>query len=141
MDIDNWKRRIFYVISYEFFAIIFSSFILAFFTNSTAAYSTPVAIIISFAATSWNFIYNTAFEYWESRQKIKGRSLLRRSIQAVGYEAGLICFIIPVYMWWYKVGIFEALSMEIFILLFFFAYSFSFGLMFDRLFGLPNSAK
>lgn len=141
MILKTWKRRICYVALYEFFAIIFSSLILAYFTNSQPIDSTPIAISISIIATTWNYIYNTVFEYWESFQKIKGRSLLRRSAQAVGYELGLICFIIPIYMWWYNINFIDALRMEAGILVFFLIYSFSFSWSFDRIFGLPDSAS
>ncbi len=141
MALKAWQRRICYVGLYEFFAVVFSSFILAFFTDSKPIDSIPIAICISVIATTWNFIYNSIFEFWESSQRIKGRSLIRRAVQAIGYEVGLICFIIPIYMWWYHVGFISALKMEAAILLFFLVYSFSFSWSFDRLFGLPSSAK
>ncbi|MFG0496532.1 PACE efflux transporter [Pseudomonas sp. YQ_13] len=141
MALKPWQRRVFYVSFYECFAIAFSSFILAYLAGGKPIESTPVAICISVIATTWNFVYNTAFEYWESRQLIKARSLLRRATQAIGFEVGLICFIIPVYMWWYQIGFYNAIRMEIAILVFFLVYSFSFSWLFDRLFGLPVSAR
>ncbi|MDH4866286.1 PACE efflux transporter, partial [Alcaligenes nematophilus] len=80
------------------------------------------------------------FEHWESRQAVKGRSLLRRSVHAISFEAGLVIAIVPLYMWWYQVGLLEALRMEVAILVFFLIYSFIFSWTFDRVFGLPASA-
>ncbi|WP_394064557.1 PACE efflux transporter [Alcaligenes sp. WGS1538] len=140
MTLQGWKRRVLYVGLFEFFAIIFSSFLLAYFVGGTTSDSVPIAIAISAIAIAWNYVFNTVFEYWESRQAVKGRSVLRRSVHAIGFEAGLILFIVPMYMWWYQVGLLEALQMEVAILVFFLVYSFSFSWSFDRVFGLPSSA-
>ncbi|MGE8547743.1 MAG: PACE efflux transporter [Alcaligenes sp.] len=140
MTLQGWKRRVLYVGLFEFFAIIFSSFLLAYFVGGATSDSVPIAIAISAVAIAWNYVFNTVFEYWESRQAVKGRSVLRRSVHAIGFEAGLILFIVPMYMWWYQVGLLEALQMEVAILVFFLVYSFSFSWSFDRVFGLPSSA-
>lgn len=140
MTLQGWKRRVLYVGLFEFFAIIFSSFLLAYFVGGVTSDSVPIAIAISAIAIAWNYVFNTVFEYWESRQAVKGRSVLRRSVHAIGFEAGLILFIVPMYMWWYQVGLLEALQMEVAILVFFLVYSFSFSWSFDRVFGLPSSA-
>ncbi|EJC61602.1 PACE efflux transporter [Alcaligenes ammonioxydans] len=140
MTLQGWKRRVFYVGLFEFFAIVFSSFLLAYFAGGKASESAPIAVAISVIAIVWNYVFNTAFEHWEARQTVKGRSLLRRSVHAISFEAGLVVFIVPLYMWWYQVGLLEALRMEVAILVFFLIYSFIFSWTFDRVFGLPASA-
>lgn len=140
MTLQGWKRRVVYVGVFEIFAIIFSSFLLAFFAGGTASDSAPIAVAISVIAITWNYVFNTIFEYWESRQSVKGRSLLRRSVHSISFEAGLVIAIVPLYMWWYQVGLLEALRMEVAILVFFLFYSFIFSWSFDRVFGLPASA-
>lgn len=140
MTLQGWKRRVLYVGLFEFFAIVFSSFLLAYFAGGATSDSVPIAVAISAVAIAWNYAFNTVFEYWESRQKVKGRSLLRRSVHAISFETGLVLFIVPMYMWWYQVGFVVALQMEVAILIFFLFYSFCFSWSFDRVFGLPSSA-
>src|SRR5690606_36499303 len=93
--------------------------------------SLPVAAASSLAAVIWNFIYNTVFETWEQRNNIRTRSVLLRAVHTIGFEGGLVVILIPLFMWWYSVGVLAALSMEIALLVFFLVYTFLFTWLFD----------
>ena len=80
------------------------------------------------------------FERWESRQAVRGRSLRRRVAHAIGFEGGLAAILVPVFAWWLGIGVWQALMMDIGLLLYFLAYTFFFNWGFDRVFGLPASA-
>ena len=135
------KRRIVYVTVFEIIAIISSTLVLMLLSNSSAAESLPIAIIVSLAAVIWNFIYNTAFENWERRQQVTQRTLLVRSAHAIGFEGGLVLICLPLYMIWYDVGFIKAFMMEAVLLLFFLIYTFVFTLGFDKVFTLPHHYK
>ncbi|WP_201569917.1 PACE efflux transporter [Psychrobacter nivimaris] len=135
------KRRIVYVIVFEIVAIISSTFVLMKLSNSDASESLPVAMMVSLAAIIWNFIYNTAFEAWERRRRIVRRTLWIRSIHAFGFEGGLVLICLPLYMIWYDVGLVKAFMMEVALLLFFLVYTFTFTLIFDKIFTLPHHSK
>ncbi|WP_262881117.1 MULTISPECIES: PACE efflux transporter [unclassified Psychrobacter] len=135
------KRRIFYVTVFEIIAIISSTLVLMLLSNSSAAESLPVAVMVSLAAVIWNFIYNTAFENWERRKQVPQRTLLVRSAHAIGFEGGLVLICLPVYMIWYDVGFIKAFMMEAVLLLFFLVYTFFFTLGFDKIFTLPHHYK
>ncbi|PNK61667.1 hypothetical protein A6J60_012860 [Psychrobacter sp. FDAARGOS_221] len=132
------KRRLVYVIVFEVVAIILSTYILMWINGGETMESLPVAVMVSLAAVIWNFIYNTAFEAWERRRQNQERTLLVRSIHAVGFEGGLILVCLPLYMIWYDVGVYEAFMTIIGLLLFFLAYTFVFTLIFDKIFPLSN---
>lgn len=131
------KRRIVYVSAFEFLAIILSTLFLMALSGSDAKGSLPVAIVVSVAAVIWNYLYNTAFEHWEYKNRIKARSFWIRCVHALGFEAGLILICLPIYMLWYQVGIWKAFTMEVVLLAFFLFYTFIFTLLFDKLFTLP----
>ncbi|MFT0773121.1 PACE efflux transporter [Psychrobacter aquimaris] len=135
------KRRIVYVIVFEIVAIISSTFVLMKLSNSDASESLPVAMMVSLAAIIWNFIYNTAFEAWERRKRIVRRTLWIRSAHAFGFEGGLVLICLPLYMIWYDVGLVKAFMMEVALLLFFLVYTFTFTLIFDKIFTLPHHSK
>lgn len=135
------KRRLVYVTVFEIIAIISSTYVLMKLSGSDAAESLPVAVMVSLAAVIWNFIYNTAFEAWERRRQVAKRTLLIRSIHALGFEGGLVLVCLPIYMIWYDVGLLEAFMMEVALLLFFLVYTFVFTLIFDKIFTLPNQHK
>ena len=132
------KRRLLYVTVFELLGIVFATLVLMALSGGAAQDSLPVAIIVSTAAVVWNFIYNTFFESWEARQQIKERTLKIRSVHAIGFEGGLFVFCLPVYMLWYGVGVWTALTMEAALLLFFLVYTFVFTWLFDQVFTLPH---
>ena len=135
------KRRLVYVTVFEIIAIISSTLVLMWLSHSDASESLPVAVMMSLAAVIWNFIYNTAFEAWERRRRVKHRTVWIRSVHAFGFEGGLVIICLPLYMIWYDVGLIKAFMMEVALLLFFLVYTFTFTLIFDKIFTLPHHHK
>lgn len=134
------KRRVLYVTLYEGIAIVVATAGLAAMSGSGAMHSTVAAVMASALAIAWNFMFNHFFEAWESRQAVKGRSIRRRVVHAIGFEGGLAAMLVPVFAWWLGVSLWEAFVMDIGLLLFFLAYTFAFNWAFDHFFGLPASA-
>lgn len=62
------KRKIVFVTAYEVIGWLISALALAFLSGNSAETTGPLALVITTIAVSWNFIFNTAFEYWESKQ-------------------------------------------------------------------------
>lgn len=135
------KRRIVYVTVFEIIAIISSTYVLMWLSDSDASESLPVAVMVSLVAVVWNFIFNTLFEAWERRNKVKQRTVLIRSVHAIGFEGGLVLICLPLYMLWYDVGVYKAFTMELALLIFFLVYTFVFTLIFDKIFTLPQHYK
>lgn len=135
------KRRVLYVTLFEIFAVMLTTLILVVLSGGDTHQSLILAIIIASTAVVWNFIYNTLFEYWERRKQIKNRTFIIRSIHAIGFEGGLTLVCLPLYMIWYGVGIWMALTMEISLTLAFLVYTFLFTLGFDNVFTLPHQTS
>lgn len=135
------KRRVIYVGLYEFIAILLSAILLEMMSNAGAAESLGLAVAASAVAIIWNLIFNGLFERWESRRKQQGRSLGVRILHAIGFEGGLLIFLIPLVAWWYDVSFWQALLMDLGLLIFFLVYTFVFTWAFDQVFGLPASAN
>ncbi|MDR2299736.1 MAG: PACE efflux transporter [Comamonas sp.] len=134
------KRRIIYVGLYETIAIIVSSLIFMA-IGQKASDSGVMAVAASVIAICWNLSFNYLFEKWEASQSVKGRSVLRRVVHAIGFEGGIAAMLIPLMAWWFNVSLWEAAVMEAGLLVFFMVYTFAFNWGFDRLFGLPASAQ
>jgi len=64
----------------------------------------------------------------------------RRIAHAIGFEVGLLCFLVPVFAWWMNVTLLQALLMDLGLAMFFLGYTFVFNWAFDAIFGLPASA-
>ena len=134
------QRKIVYVTLYEALAIASASVGLAWMSGQGLGHAGVLAVIASAVAIVWNLGFTWLFERWESRQTVRGRSLRRRVAHAIGFEGGLAAILVPVFAWWLAIGLWEALMMDIGLLLYFLAYTFFFNWGFDRVFGLPASA-
>ncbi|GAA4424737.1 PACE efflux transporter [Acidovorax lacteus] len=135
------RRRVVYVTLYELIAIAVATVGLAALTGQSAAHASVASVAASVIAVVWNIVFNWAFERWESRQAVRGRSVARRVAHAIGFEGGLVFTLVPLFAWWFNVSLWEALVMDFALIVFFLVYTFVFNWVFDRIFGLPASAQ
>ena len=134
------RRRVVYVSIYELIAIAVATLGLAQFSSQGVGHAGVMAVVSSGIAVAWNFVINTFFERWEARQVVRGRSLRRRVAHAVGFEGGLVFTLVPLFAWWFEITLWQALVMDLGLVVFFLCYTFAFNWGFDRVFGLPVSA-
>ena len=135
------KRKLVYVSLYEVIGMTFSALGLALLSGTAPSSTGPLAVIITSIAVSWNFIYTTLFERWESRQLSRTRTVKRRIAHAVGFQLTLIVFLIPLIAWWMNISLVQAFALDLALILFIPCYTFAFNWLFDRVFGLPASAQ
>ena len=124
-------RRIIYVISYEIVAILLTTVGLVV-LGFGGGHSGVVAVAASTVAVVWNYIWTTLFEAWESRQESQTRTLPRRIVHAIGFEGGLVVWLLPVVAWVLNVSLLQAFSLEVGLLAFFLVYTFVFAWLFDK---------
>ncbi|MBD1205545.1 MAG: PACE efflux transporter [Rhodobacteraceae bacterium] len=134
-------RRVIYATLFEAGGILLSTAVLLALADTTAGSSLVFSILASTVAMLWNLAFNAGFEAWETRQTVKGRSLARRTAHAMLFEAGLVLFLLPLTMWWFSVTLLQALAYEAALIIAFLIYTWVFTWAFDRLFGLPASAR
>ena len=134
------RRRVIYVALYELIAIAAATAGLALVAGQSAGHSGVVAVAASAIAIVWNIVFNWAFERWEARQPVRGRSVARRVAHAIGFEGGLVFTLVPLFAWWFGVSLWHAFVMDLGLIVFFLCYTFVFNWVFDHLFGLPASA-
>lgn len=138
--VQGWKRRVVFVALYEAIAIAFCSWAFSALTGQSMGHASVLSAAASAVAVAWNVVFNHLFEAWEARQAVRGRSLQRRIAHAVGFEGGLVVFLVPLIAWWLDVSLWHALWMDLGLVVFFLCYTFVFNWMFDLVFGLPASA-
>ena len=134
-------RRVLYVACFEVIAVVSSTALLTLMSGSAAESSLVIAIAISAIAVSWNYIFNTFFEMWERARGGRARGVLLRCIHACLFEGGLVVAIVPLYMIWYGIGLWQALQMEVALLAFFLVYTFVFTWCFDLIFPLRHEGE
>ena len=133
-------RRIVQAVLYEAVAIGFVGPALAWLFAAPPLDTLVLAVVMSLIALAWSYVFNGLFERWEARQQRRGRSWLRRVLHASGFEGGLVVMLVPLMAWWLGTSLWVAFVADLGVLAFFFAYSFAFTWVFDRVFGLPASA-
>ena len=135
------RRKIVYAVSFEALGTLVASAYLWTVSEASAGSSLALSILTATIALCWSYAFNTLFEAWEARQPVKGRSLRRRTVHALMFEGGLVLICIPVMAWWLQVGYIEALVYEAGLIAVFIVYTYAFTWGFDRIFGLPASAR
>ncbi|ALD43529.1 hypothetical protein SMQE32_06750 [Serratia marcescens] len=134
------KRKLVYVTAYEIIGMAISALGLALLSGHAPSSTGPLAVVITTIAVSWNFIYNYVFEWWESRQVSRARTLKRRILHAVGFQLTLVVYLIPLIAWWMGITLWQALLLDMALIVIIPCYTFVFNWAFDKLFGLPASA-
>jgi len=127
-------------ILYEIFAIAFVGPVLSFIFDEPPASTIGLAVVLSSIALGWSYLFNTIFEHWESRQAVRGRTFMRRLAHGAGFEGGLTLILVPVMALWLNTSPLNAFLANLGLLAFFFIYAIAFTWVFDRVFGLPDSA-
>jgi len=135
------QRRVIQALLYEAIAVAMVGPTVAWMFATSLKSSALLALAMSSIALAWNYVFNAVFERWEARQTVKGRSLGRRLMHGIGFEGGLVLFLVPLMAWWLDISLLEALIADLAILAFFFVYAIAFTWAFDRVFGLPDSAR
>lgn len=133
-------RRVVYVAGYEGLSVLFTVVVMSGLLGHGGSQSTLLAVMLSTAATIWNYLWNTIFEAYERRTGATGRSLAARVTHALGYEGGVLVVTIPMVSLMLGVGLLEAAMIELGLLVFFLIFTAVYAAIFDRVFGLPASA-
>ena len=134
-------RRLIYATSFEAGGIALSTLLLLLMSDTGAGGSFVFSVLASTVAMLWNLAFNALFEAWEARQTTRGRSLARRAAHALLFEGGLVLMLLPLTASWFAVDLLTALAYESVLIVAFLLYTWAFTWAFDRLFGLPASAR
>lgn len=90
-----------------------------------------LAIMLSTIAMSWNMLFGALFEHLERRLGWQ-RTARVRTLHAVLFEGGLVVICVPLVAWWMGVSYWQALLLDIGILLFFLPYTYLFNWVYDH---------
>ncbi|CND87970.1 PACE efflux transporter [Yersinia nurmii] len=134
------KRKLVYVTAYEIIGLVISALGLALLSGTSPGNTGPLSVMITTIAVSWNFVYNYIFEFWESRQVSRTRTVKRRVLHAIGFQLTLVMYLIPLIAWWMNISLREAFYLDLALIVLIPCYTFIFNWLFDRIFGLPSSA-
>ena len=134
-------RKIVYAIAFETGGILVGGCALTLMSDAGATKSLSLSAFGACIAMLWSLMFNSLFEAWEARQTTRGRSMPRRIVHACLFEGGLVLILLPATAWWLNATIQAAFAYEAVLIGVFLVYAWAFTLAFDKIFGLPDSAR
>jgi len=123
-------------------ALTFEAVALAIFIPGSAAlFHQPldhmgfIGVASATIAMLWNFVFNMGFDRIMLRTRgTLHKTLALRVAHTVLFEAGLVVMLIPMIAWYLGISLWEALLMDVAIVIFYLVYGFLFNIVYDRVF-------
>ena len=129
-------------------ALTFEAVALAIFIPGSAAlFGQPpadmgvIGIASATIATLWNFVFNMGFD--RTLLRLRGtvhKTVAIRVAHTFLFEAGLVVMLIPMIAWYLGISLWDALLMDVAIVVFYLVYGFLFNLAYDRVFPVGSGA-
>lgn len=141
LEMSPVRRRVVFALMFEGIGLAITTLGLMAFSGTDSTTAGGAAVGTMTLALIYNYLFNWAFEAWERGQSVRGRSWKRRLAHGVLFEGGLMAVLVPFLAWWLQVGLVEAFVYDAGLIAFFAVYTMVFTWAFDRIFGLPLSAR
>ncbi len=100
-----------------------------------------LALLFSLLAMVWNYYYNRLFDQWLLRRR--GTRIKRqrdRIVHALLFEGGLLVMTLPIIAWWLQVSLWQALAMDVGMVVFYLVFAYLYNLVYDRVFPVVEKA-
>jgi uncharacterized membrane protein len=132
----NYQRslseRLFHSLLFEVLAIVISAPLAAWLTGQSVTDMGVLTAAIATIAVLWNMLYNWLFDRLQDKVGFT-RGAWVRTLHAFGFEFGLILVAIPFAAWWLGITLWQALLLDIGLVLFYLPYGFFFNLGYDKI--------
>lgn len=125
-------ERIGHALAFELIALLICAPALAWLMDKPLLQLGLLTLMFSLVAMLWNMLFNQLFDRAQRRLGFR-RGLWARLCHALLFEAGLVVVLVPLAAWWLSIGLFEALLLDIGLLLFFLPYTVAFNWGYDLL--------
>ena len=139
MQSRSYPDRIRHAISFEVIGLAIFIPLASVVFDQPAQHMGVIGVASATVATLWNFVFNIGFD--RAMLRLTGsvrKSLAVRLLHALMFEAGLLILLIPMIAWYLGIGLWQALLMDLAIVVFYLVYTFCFNLAYDRVFPLPQ---
>ncbi|ROV57576.1 PACE efflux transporter [Vibrio ponticus] len=124
-------ERIFHAVTFEMIMIALCVPLLSLIMEKEAGGMLAVSIGLSVTAMVWNYVYNLLVDNFFGADRAK-RGVVFRIIHSLGFEGGLIGITVPVLAWTFGITLYEALLLEIGLVVFILLYTMAFNYLYDK---------
>ncbi|MFJ4606307.1 multidrug/biocide efflux PACE transporter [Pseudomonas atacamensis] len=125
-------ERVFQAVGFEFLAILICTPLLAWIMQKPLLDMGAVTVLIALLALAWNVVFNRFFDRALARMNLAHNAWVR-VVHALLFEGGLIVMGVPLIAWWLSVSLWQALLLDIGVLLFFLPYTYVYHWGYDVL--------
>lgn len=125
-------ERLLHAVVFESIALVICAPVLAWCMGTPLAHMSVLTVAISLIAMGWNMLFNAGFDRLQQRWGFR-RGVVARVVHASVFELGLIVAVVPLAAWWLDIGWWQALLLDIGVLLFFLPYAVAFNWAWDVL--------
>ncbi|WP_434596093.1 multidrug/biocide efflux PACE transporter [Pseudomonas sp. R4-83] len=125
-------ERILQAIGFELLAILICTPLLARLLQKPLLDMGAVTVLIALLALGWNVVFNRFFDRVLVRLNVAHNAWVRVA-HALLFEGGLIVMGVPLIAWWLSVSLWQALLLDIGVLLFFLPYTYVYHWGYDVL--------
>jgi len=127
----SFKERGLQALGFEALAILICAPVGAWLLDTSLTDTGLLTALIALVAMAWNVVFNTGFDKLLHRLGFE-RNFLARAAHAIAFEVGLLLIVVPIAAWWLKIGLLQALLLDIGLVMFFLPYTFVFNLVYDK---------
>jgi uncharacterized membrane protein len=124
------SARVLHALLFEGLAVLLATPTLAWLLDRSLGHMGLLTAAFSAIAMLWNLVFNLGFDRLQERLGFT-RGLGVRLLHALGFEGGLIVVLVPLAAWWLSIGLWQALLLDLGLILFFLPYTLAFNWLYD----------
>lgn len=99
----------------------------------------PLALLFTFLGAGWNYLYNLLFDRAMLRlRRTLQKRVVDRLVHALGFELGLLWITLPLIAWWLEISLWQALLLDLSMVVFYLVFAYLYNWLYDVLFPLPE---
>lgn len=126
------SERFFHALAFEVLAVAICAPLGAWLIDRPVVHMGLLTLTISLIAMGWNMVFNILFDRAEQSWRFR-RNLGARVVHAGLFELGLLLLTVPLIAWWLDMGLWQALLLDLGLVLFFVPYTMAFNWVYDWL--------
>lgn len=126
------SERFFHALAFEVLAVAICAPLGAWLIDRPVVHMGLLTLTISLIAMGWNMVFNILFDHAEQAWRFR-RNLGARVVHAGLFELGLLLLTVPLIAWWLDMGLWQALLLDLGLVLFFVPYTMAFNWVYDWL--------
>ena len=123
-------ERFFYALLFEVLGIALSTPFAAWLSGQAMHKTGVVAVAVAIIALLLNMAYNTLFDKVLLRYQLNKTGRIR-VLHAIGFELSLFLITIPLISWYMQISFWQAIVLDIALVVFYLPYTFLFNLAYD----------